>query len=132
LTAARQSAAVRVIVVLVGLFLVGFGFWAFLSPASFYDSIAVFPPYNQHFIHDLGAFQVGLGAALLLTQVWSDALLVVLGANAVGAAFHFAAHLIDRSLGGHPATDLPFLGVLGLLLVVGSVLRYRQLVPAAA
>ena len=132
MTAARQSAAVRVIVVLAGLFLVGFGLWAFVWPASFYDSIAVFPPYNQHFIHDLGAFQLGLGAALLLTQVWSDALLVVLVANAVGATIHFAAHLIDRSLGGHPATDLPFLGLLALLLALGSFLRFRQLVPAAA
>jgi hypothetical protein len=132
LTAARQSLPVRVIVVLVGLYLLGFGLWAFLSPASFYDSIAVFPPYNQHFIHDLGAFQLALSAALLLTQVWSDALLVVLGANAIGATAHFAAHLIDRSLGGHPATDLTFLGALALLLVLGSVLRYRQLVPPAA
>jgi len=123
--AAQQTPAVRVIVVLVGVYLVGFGLWAFLSRASFYDSIAVFPPYNQHFIHDLGAFQVGLGAAMLLTQVWGDALLVVLAGNAVGATIHFAAHVTD--LGGRPATDLPFLGGLALLLVVGSALRYRQL-----
>ncbi len=117
----------RVIVVVVGVYLVGFGLWAFLAPRSFYDSIAVFPPYNQHFIHDLGALQLGLGAAMLLTQVWGDALLVVLAGNAIGATVHFTAHVIDRTLGGHPATDLTFLGGLALLLVVGSTLRYRLL-----
>jgi hypothetical protein len=61
-----------------------------------------------------------------------DALLVVLAGNAVGATVHFAAHVIDRSLGGHPTTDLAFLGVLALLLVVGSALRYRQLRRARA
>jgi hypothetical protein len=127
LSAARQSTAVRVVVVLAGAYLVGFGLWAFLSPTSFYTSIAVFPPYNQHFIHDLGAFQVGLGTALLLTQVWGDALLVVLAGNAIGATVHVAAHFLDRSLGGHPTTDLAFLGALALLLVLGSGLRYRQL-----
>jgi hypothetical protein len=35
---------------------------------------------------------------------------------------------MDHSLGGRPATDLPFLGGLTLLLVVGSA-RYRQLGP---
>ncbi len=104
--AARQSTAVRVIVVLVGVYLVGFGLWAFLSPASFYDSIAVFPPYNQHFIHDLGALQVGLGAAMMLTQVWGDALLVVLAGNAVGATIHFAAtSWITRWAGVPPPTS---------------------------
>ena len=36
---------------------------------------------------------------------------------------------MDHSLGGRPATDLPFLDSLTLLLVVGSALRYRQLGP---
>jgi hypothetical protein len=124
---AQESIAVRAVAVLSGVFLVGFGLWAFLSPTSFYSSIALFPPYNQHFLHDLGAFQVGLGSALLLTQLWDDALLAVLGGNALGAAIHFIAHVVDRSLGGHAATDLPFLGGLSVLLIGAWVLRYRQL-----
>jgi hypothetical protein len=124
---APQSRAVRIIAVLVGVFLVSFGLWAFLWPESFYSSIALFPPYNQHFLHDVGAFQLGLGSALLLTQLWDDALLAVLGGNAVGASVHFVSHLVDRSLGGHPATDLPVLGALSLLLIVAWALRYRQL-----
>jgi hypothetical protein len=122
---------VRIVVVLAGVFLVGFGLWAFLSPSSFYSSVALFPPYNQHLLHDVGAFQVGLGSALLLTQLWDDALLAVLGGNALGATLHLVAHHVDRSLGGHPATDLPFLGGLSVLLIVAWALRYRQLRAAA-
>jgi hypothetical protein len=124
---ATQSPALRTIVVLVGVILVGLGLWAFLSPTSFYSSIASFPPYNQHFLHDVGAFQVGLGSALLLTQLWDDAMLAVLGGNALGATIHFISHLVDRSLGGHPTTDLPALGGLAVLLIGAWALRYRQL-----
>ena len=124
---APQSPAVRTIVVLAGVLLLGFGIWAFLSPSSFYSSVALFPPYNQHFLHDVGAFQIGLGFALLLTQAWDDALLAVLGGNAGGATIHVISHYLDRSLGGHPATDLPFLGGLSVLLIGAWVLRYRQL-----
>lgn len=126
-----QSPALRVIVVLVGVFLVGLGLWALLSPTTFYSTIALFQPYNQHFLHDVGAFQVGLGTAMLLTQLWEDSLLVVLAGTATGATLHFASHVVDRSLGGHPATDLPFLGGLALLLVAAWALRLRQLRASA-
>ena len=121
------SNLMRILVALVGLLLVGLGFWAFFDPASFFDRVALFPPYNQHFLHDVGAFQVGLGVALWLALVWGDALLVVLVAVATAATIHEISHIIDRDLGGHPVTDLPGLGLLALLLIVLAVLRLRQL-----
>jgi uncharacterized membrane protein len=126
-----QTLALRVIVVVVGVYMVGFGLWAFLSPTGFYSAIAPFPPFNQHFLHDLGAFQVGMGAALLATQAWDDALLALLAGTALGAVIHFIAHLMDSSLGGHPATDIPFLGGLALLLVVAWALRWARRRAAA-
>jgi hypothetical protein len=117
----------RPVVAIAGLFNLGFGVWALFDPASFFDRVALFPPYNQHFLHDVGAFQVGLGLALWLALVWADALLVVLAANAIGATLHFGSHLVDRSLGGHPATDLPLLGLLALVLLLAAGLRLRQL-----
>lgn len=124
---AVHSAAVRAIVVVVGVLLMGLGAWAFLDPSGFYAAAAVFPPYNRHFLHDIGAFQLGLGATLLLTQVWSDALLVALAGTAVGAMVHFVSHLTDRSLGGRPSTDLPLLGALAAALAAGAWLRLRDL-----
>jgi hypothetical protein len=42
-----------------------FGGWACLAPASFANFIG-FPPFNQHLIHDAGAFQIGIGVALVV------------------------------------------------------------------
>ena len=115
-----------VVVTLAGVALVGLGAWAFFDPASFFAQLAVFPPYNQHFLHDVGAFQVGLGATLLLALIWSDALLVALSGVGIAATIHFVSHVIDRNLGGRPASDLPLLGLLALALLVSAGLRYRQ------
>jgi hypothetical protein len=104
----------------------GAGLWAFVAPRSFFEVIAVYPPYNQHFIHDLGAFQLGLAAALVLGLFLRDALLAVLGGNAVGAVVHFVSHVEDRALGGH-ASDPFTVGAVALLLLVASGLRWRQL-----
>jgi hypothetical protein len=77
------------------------GLWPFFDAQSFYDELAEFPPYNAHFLHDVGAFQVGIGATLLLALLWrSDALLVALGGSGIGAAFHFVAHIRDHDQGG--------------------------------
>ena len=58
-----------------GMVFLVFGLWAMADASSFYNSIALFEPYNAHFIQDLGAFQVGLGLTLILAAfVTSDAL----------------------------------------------------------
>ena len=107
-----------------GVFFVGIGLWAFADPSSFFDRLAVFPPYNEHFLHDAGAFQIGLGATLLLATVWKDALGVALGGTAIGGAFHTLAHVIDDDLGGKDS-DPWLLGLLALALAVAALARRR-------
>lgn len=109
---------------LAGLFFVAFGLWAFLAPVSFYERIATFPPYNRHFMHDVGAFQIGLGAALLAALRWRDALFVVLLGVGVGAAVHVLSHIIDCDLGGR-GSDLPSLALLAVVLLAAAALRPR-------
>jgi hypothetical protein len=124
---AAAGAPTRLLVAVAGLFSIGIGCWAFFDPGSFFDRVALFPPYNVHLLHDVGAFQVGLGLALWLALVWTDALLVVLSASGAAATLHVAAHVIDRDLGGHPLTDITGLGLLALLLLVAAAMRYRRL-----
>lgn len=97
------------------------GLWAFLSPQSFFDNLATFEPYNEHFLHDLGAFSIGIGVALLLPLVLPrlSALAVVLSASAVAALLHVLAHAIDNDLGGKD-TDIPGLGFFALLAVAAA------------
>ena len=117
---------VKTICALSGLFLVALGVWAMADPLSFYEQLATFPPYNAHFLHDAGAFQIGLGAALLLPLVMKDVALLGLTAVGAGAALHAISHVIDRDLGGK-TTDPYLLGAFALVLVVGAVLRAREL-----
>jgi hypothetical protein len=119
----------RVLVGIAALALLGAGIWAMLSPESFYAAIATYPPFNRHFLHDIGAFQLGLGAGLALALVISDALLVALGANAVASAAHFVSHFIDRELGGQPSDPLT-IGLFALLLLALTAWRVRTLSQA--
>ena len=86
----------RIVALVAGLLTLGAGLWAFIGPRSFYDAVATFPPYNRHLIHDIGAFQIGLGATVLLGLRWRDTLLVVLTGYAAGAVVHAVSHIIER------------------------------------
>ena len=123
MTSERIAAAITL---MMGLFFVSIGIWAFAAPASFYDHIATFPPYNKHFLHDAGAFQIGIGASLLLAVRWRDAQLVALAGAFAGSAVHAAAHVIDHDLGGKDS-DAPLLAILALVLLAGAVARWFAL-----
>ncbi len=124
--AGRRQAAVTVAVLVCAASMLGLGAWAFLAPESFAGFID-FPPYNEHLIHDVGAFQVGIGVTTLLALWWSDALLVALTGFAVASGLHTVSHAIDRQIGGHPS-DVPALGLLTLVAVyaIAAHLRGRK------
>ena len=116
----------RVLALTMGVFYTLSGGWAFLCPQGFYSTIATFTPYNLHLLHDAGAFQVGLGAALLAAALAGRGLApVVLGVMA-GSLLHLVAHLMDVHLGGHPRTDLPALTLIVVLLALAFVLELRR------
>lgn len=104
------------------LFHAGSGLWAVANPQSFYDVIATYPPYHSHFIRDIGAFLLGLGAVLIGALVWRDVAFVVLLGGTVASGFHWVSHLIDRHHGGTGA-DPWLTGLFALLLLAGLVLR---------
>lgn len=104
-----------------------FGLWALVSPQSFFDQLATFEPYNRHFIHDLGAFQIGLGAVLGLAVMGRfDGLTVALLGVGTGAAVHVVSHLLDLDLGGTPALDLPNFTFLAVALLAAGATRARR------
>jgi hypothetical protein len=119
----RAQLVSNLVVAAFGLFTLGLGIWALADTSSFYDNIAEWPPYNRHFIHDLGAFQVALGAALLFALIWQgDAVLAALGGGAVGGTLHWVVHITDEKFGGRDA-DPYLLGLIALILVVAFVWR---------
>ena len=103
-----------------GLFMLSLGTWAFFGSASFADFVAF--PYNRHLLHDVGAFQIGIGATMLFALLWVDGVMVVLAGYVVGTGFHLASHIVDRHIGGHGYDPL----VLALMVVIGLAGIYAR------
>ncbi len=112
-----------IVLLLAGVFFLAPGIWAFVAPHSFYDQLAPFPPYNRHLLHDIGAFQIGIGVALLLALRWNDARFVAFAGAAAGATAHLVSHVVDHDLGGKD-TDVFVFGAVAVLLVVAAALRW--------
>lgn len=124
-TAARPGRFARGVAATAGGLFVILGVWAFLAPRSFFDTLAVFPPYNAHFLHDIGGFQIGLGAVLLFALVFADSLRATLWGVAAGNFVHLVSHIMDTDLGGNPATDIGFFALLTVVLVAAALDRGR-------
>lgn len=101
-------------------FFLAFGLWPFLDARSFFDEIAEFEPYNPHFLHDIGAFQLGIGATLAIA-LWqrTDAIFAALAGAGIGAALHSAAHIRDSDLGGSDS-DIFVQAAVAVLLLAGA------------
>ena len=126
----RRGSAVgtfaRVVAILVGLQFAVVGVWAMIDPRAFFDTLATFQPYNQHLLQDIGAFQVGLGAVLLLAA-WrprAPGLAIALLGVGIGAALHALSHAIGRDLGGNPQSDIPLFVVIAALTLVAGALSW--------
>ena len=124
----RDLSVSNVAALLGGAGLTATGLWAFVDPAAFYRRVATYPPYNVHFVHDIGAFLAGLGVGLLAALLLTDVLAVALLANSVAAVLHAVSHIEDRHLGGS-SSDPWTLGGFAVMLVVATVLRIRANAP---
>src|SRR5918994_7749314 len=84
----------RAVAIAGGVIYLALGVWALFSPESFFVAIATFEPYNQHFLQDIGAFQIGLGVVLLLAGLSSrtDGLTVALIGVGAAATLHTVSH----------------------------------------
>jgi hypothetical protein len=119
----------RGIAIVGGAGFVALGMWALVDPRSFFEAVATFEPYNQHFLQDIGAFQVGLGVVLLLAglSVGADGLTVALVGVGVAAAFHAVSHIVGRDLGGSPERDIPVFAAMAVALLVAGALRWNHI-----
>jgi PPOX class probable F420-dependent enzyme len=100
------------------------GVWALFWPGSFAEAVKF--PEHTHFLHDIGAFQIGIGVTLALAVPWRDPLAVVLTGFLVGNTIHTVNHAVDLDLGGRDS-DPWLLGLLSVLIAVALVRRLRQL-----
>jgi hypothetical protein len=111
---------VRAVLLVTGVSMLVFGFWAWLSPGSFAEFTAF--PVHVHYLHDAGVFQIGIGVSLLAALVIDDAVIVALTGFFIANTLHTINHALDLQLGGHVG-DIFGLGTLSLL--AGAAIAWR-------
>jgi PPOX class probable F420-dependent enzyme len=115
---------VTAVTALSGLVMLVAGVWALVWPRDFADFVRFDD--SEHFLHDAGAFQIGIGLGLLLALVWRDALAAALAAFFVANTIHASNHAIDLDIGGR-ASDPSLLGALSVLVALALGQRLRRL-----
>lgn len=103
------------------------GVWAFVSPGSFYDTLATYPPENDHFLKDVGSWNLALGIAAIVaarTPSWHRGMLGVL---AVLYGLHALSHAIDLDQADPESMGIVTLATLvaAAALFLGLFLRER-------
>ena len=99
------------------------GIWALLAPKAF--ATATNFPLSEHYVHDAGAFQIGIGATLIFALLWRDGYVVALAGYLVSNTIHMVNHFLDLNLGGHWWDPWP-LAVLSVLTTIALVVRILQ------
>jgi PPOX class probable F420-dependent enzyme len=120
----RGRRFVLAVTLLAGLFMTAAGATALLAPGWFADAAGF--PRHTHFVHDAGAFQLGIGVTLLLALIWHDGPALVLAGFLVANTTHAVNHAVDLDLGGRIG-DAWGLAALSLLSAVALVVRLGQL-----
>jgi len=109
----------------IGTFFAAQGLWAFLAPRSFYDALATFEPFNEHFVRDIGAIQAGVGVGGAIGALRVRALVAGLAGLAGFQVLHVASHIIDRDAGGRPGLDIPALSLVAITTVAALIAAVR-------
>jgi PPOX class probable F420-dependent enzyme len=115
---------VLAVTLLAGGFMVAAGAWALFAPDSFADAVGF--ARHTHFVHDAGAFQLGIGITLLLAVAWRDGPALALAGLLAANTIHTINHAVDLDLGGHN-WDPWGLATLTLLTAIALIVRLRQL-----
>lgn len=119
----RLGRVARPLLMVFGVFWLGIGLWAFFAPKLFFDVLAEFEPYNRHFIHDVGAMQIGIGLGAIVAARTLRPLIAAFVGLAGFQVMHLVSHVVDRDLGGRPWFDIPSLtaaAVVGLAALAGA------------
>jgi PPOX class probable F420-dependent enzyme len=112
------------VLVAMGALTLAVGVWAEVSPRSLAEFVGFED--HRHFVHDIGAFNIGIGTTLLLAAAWTDAAAVVLAGFLVGNTVHAGNHVVDLDIGGR-SWNAWALGVASVLVLAALLARMRQL-----
>jgi predicted anti-sigma-YlaC factor YlaD len=114
----------QIVVGVAGLGYLLIGVTQLFAPQWFFDNIGNFPPFNRHYVGDLGAFTAAIGVGLLFAMRTPQAHRSLIAVVAFGSLLHLLNHLYDDAISGHwslahvLSETLPLLALAVLLLAV--------------
>ncbi|MGH2957222.1 MAG: hypothetical protein ACRDL6_09525 [Solirubrobacterales bacterium] len=107
-------------VVAFGLYLLGISLFGVVAPGTFFDELGRFGPRNDHYIHDVAAFQAAAGLLLLLSVRWRSWRVPALLVAALQFGLHALSHLVD--LGDADPRYVGVLELVALTLATGALI----------
>lgn len=127
----RRGWVVTAGLVVSGLSMLVFGFWAWIWPDSFATSTGF--EVHTHYLHDAGVFQIGIGVALVLSLVVDDAATVTLAGFVLASTLHTVNHGIDLDVGGDAAAvyGLGAFSLVGVIALVARLIALPRSVESA-
>jgi hypothetical protein len=103
------------------------GLTMLFAPNWFFENIGNFPPFNRHYLGDLGSFQLALGLALLWAVRNPARHWLLIGAAALGNLLHALNHLYDDlNVGSAPSGQTALLFAFALALIAVYYANRRQ------
>jgi hypothetical protein len=94
----------QAIVALTGLIYMLIGLSLLLVPVWFYETIGHFPPFNRHYLGDLGSFLLPLGIGLLLAAAQPSRYRLLLWVVGCANLLHSLNHVYDAWTGSMSLT----------------------------
>ncbi|MBI5671052.1 MAG: hypothetical protein HZC41_23910 [Chloroflexi bacterium] len=128
MSTAFRIAVVRAALVAGGVLFLLTGVAMLAAPEWFYSNIGTFPPYNRHYVGDMGSFQLPLGLALLWAARHPARHRLLVAYAAVGSLLHALNHTAD-DLAARVALADWVTGTLPLFLFAGVLALAYAFIP---
>ena len=122
-----RADVVTIVLVVAGVTQLITGVMALFAPGIFYDVLAGYPPENEHFLMDLGSWQIALGAIALYgarKPAWRTPLLGLIGLQYLLHTIPHVLHVEDSE----ESWQGPFAVIaqgFGAVVLLGLFLRER-------
>jgi uncharacterized membrane protein len=114
----RGRYALRPLLAILGGYHLLLGIAIAVAPRDFYDKVAGYPPYNDHFLRDVATFYVALGAVTLIASGRRSWQVPILAFTVAQYGLHTINHLVDiadSDPGWHGPANVASLALIGVL-----------------
>ena len=117
---------VRGVALVGGIFYIFVGLALLFAPVWFFETIGNFPPFNRHYMGDLGGFILPIGIGLLIAARDPARHWTLVGVVVAANVLHAINHIYDAIIGQEPLTH--WLVDTGPLLVFAIIfgIAYRE------